>query len=102
MNIETTKIEQEKKVIEVMIRLFCARKHGIKTGLCSDCKNLLDYAYKRLDKCPFGEEKSTCRKCTIHCYEKVMREKMRQVMGFSGPRMVFYHPFIALRHFMDK
>ncbi len=27
-----------------------------------------------------------------------MRQKMRQVMRYAGPRMLFYHPLIALRH----
>ena len=27
-----------------------------------------------------------------------MREKIRDVMRFSGPRMIFDHPIIAFRH----
>ncbi|MGI6679175.1 MAG: nitrous oxide-stimulated promoter family protein [Dehalobacterium sp.] len=99
---ETRKIEQEKKVIEVMIRLFCTKNHHTKKNLCVDCQKLLDYAHQRLDRCPFGNQKSTCTKCTVHCYQKEMREKVRCVMRFSGPRMVYCHPLMALRHAFNR
>lgn len=50
------RIEQEKKVVEQMIRLYCCRKEGNRT-LCLACKELLDYAHARLDHCPFGNRK---------------------------------------------
>ena len=51
--------------------------------------------------CPFGEGKTTCARCPVHCYRKDMREKIRQVMRYSGPRMVYRHPVMAARHLMD-
>lgn len=30
-----------------------------------------------------------------------MREKIRQVMRFSGPRMIFHHPVAAVRHVIE-
>lgn len=52
----------------------------------------------RRDKCPFGEGKSFCSNCPIHCYKSDMREKIRQVMRYSGPRMLLYHPVVAMSH----
>ena len=63
---------------------------------------LLEYAYDRLDRCPFGDHKGTCRKCPIHCYKPEMRERMKQVMRFAGPRMILYHPIAAIRHFVHE
>nr|MBP8870902.1 nitrous oxide-stimulated promoter family protein [Bacteroides sp.] len=59
---------------------------------------LLEYAHMRLSRCPFGEKKNTCRLCTIHCYKPEMKERMREVMRYAGPRMLLYHPAAALRH----
>ena len=59
---------------------------------------LLAYAHARLDRCPFGEGKKTCRRCPVHCYKRDMRERMRQVMRYAGPRMIGVHPVAALRH----
>lgn len=94
-----SRIAQEKKTVELMIRLYCRKKEK-NTVLCSDCEELLRYAHTRLDRCPFGEQKDACKKCTVHCYKPVMRERMRQVMRFSGPRMLFYAPLEAIRHLL--
>lgn len=92
-----TRIEQEKQTVEQMILLYCRRKEGNKQ-LCPECRKLLEYAHARLSRCPFGEKKSSCRLCTIHCYKPDMKEKMREVMRYAGPRMLFCHPVAALRH----
>ncbi len=70
-------------------------------GLCADCQELMDYATKRLEKCPYQEDKSTCANCPIHCYTDTMRERMRVVMRYSGPRMISRHPYLAVRHLLD-
>ena len=72
MCIETIKepgkrIKKEKEVVELMINLYCDKKHK-SNGLCEECSELLEYAHKRLSYCKFGDEKSSCSKCPIHCY----------------------------------
>lgn len=96
-----SRIENEKKTVEQMIRLYCRLKEGNRT-LCVDCQALLEYAHKRLDRCKFGERKSTCRKCPVHCYKPDMRRRMQEVMRFAGPRMMLYHPLEALRHLWQE
>ena len=92
-----TRIEEEKAVVEQMIRLYC-RKYEGHDDLCPRCKALSDYAHCRLDRCRFGEQKTTCKKCPVHCYRPEMKERIRMVMRWSGPRMIIYHPIAALRH----
>lgn len=95
------RINREKRTVEKMIRLFCRKKHQ-QEELCKECQELLEYAKFRLEKCRFGEQKTTCEKCPVHCYKPQMRERMRVVMRFSGPRMLLYHPLDALRHLVGK
>ena len=95
-----TKREREKETVSLMIRLYCRKKHGGK-DLGPDCAALDAYARQRSDKCPFMETKTFCSNCKVHCYKKDMREKIRQVMRFSGPRMIFHHPVMAIRHVID-
>ena len=103
MNTNTEKKrEKEKQVVTLMIRLYCRKKHGMKADLCPECKALADYACARSDKCPFMENKTFCSNCKVHCYKPEMREKIRQVMRFSGPRMVFYHPVMAMQHVISS
>ena len=92
-----TRIEREKITVAQMIALYCRKKEGNKE-LCPACEELLAYAHQRLDRCPFGNDKPTCKKCTVHCYKPDMRERMRTVMRFTGPRLIFYHPVGALAY----
>ncbi|MFW9801540.1 MAG: nitrous oxide-stimulated promoter family protein [Candidatus Thorarchaeota archaeon] len=97
------RIAREKRTVEKMIRFHCERKHSIEGGnLCEACNDLLDYSMHRLDHCQFGEEKPTCRKCTVHCYKPSMREQIRQVMRFSGPRLAIRMPLDWIRHALDE
>jgi hypothetical protein len=84
-----------------MVEIYCHDHHESKDELCPECSSLFDYAKMRLDKCPFQENKSTCGKCLIHCYQPQMREKVKEVMRYSGPRMLLHHPILALRHVFD-
>lgn len=92
-----TRIEREQTTVEQMIRIYCRHKEGNRE-LCPDCLMLLEYALQRLSKCPFGENKTSCRKCTVHCYRPDMKDRIRTVMRYSGPRMILFHPIAAIRH----
>lgn len=92
---------REKKTVEVMIRLYC-RKMEKNRELCLDCEALLRYANERLDHCPCGEQKTSCQRCSVHCYKPEMRERMRRVMRFAGPRMLIWHPWATIRHLINK
>ena len=94
------RIKREAETIAAMIRIYC-RDHHQSSGLCSECRDLLKYAHKRLEHCPFQEGKTTCGKCPVHCYKPAMREKIRRVMHYVGPRMLLRHPLMALRHTLD-
>ncbi len=97
------RMEREKKTIAVMVEIFCADKHDSGKGeLCSDCRALLDYADQRLDKCPFGADKGPCANCEIHCYKPEMRDRVREVMAYAGPRMMKKHPLLAAKHLLDS
>jgi hypothetical protein len=93
---------REFKTIVVMLQMYCGAHHGSKgAALCRDCLELHDYARRRLERCPFGAAKPTCVNCTVHCYKAVRRERIRQVMGWAGPRMLWRHPVLAIRHLVD-
>lgn len=92
----------EKMLVSEMIALYCRRQHKTPKGsLCPECWQLHDYALTRIDKCPFMETKTFCSNCRVHCYRPDMREKIREVMRFSGPRMIFHHPVAAVRHAIE-
>lgn len=94
-------LNREKDTVETMVRMYCAGMHG-STPPCPDCRGLLDYAMSRIDSCPFGEGKPRCDRCERHCYRGEMRDRMRSVMRYSGPRMIVRHPVMAIRHLLHR
>jgi hypothetical protein len=96
------RIKREKKTIDKMVHIYCKEHHDTKKDeLCPECTEFLEYAFMRLDNCPFQEEKSTCGKCLVHCYQPQLREKAKEIMRYAGPRMLLHSPRLALQHFFD-
>jgi len=101
MPLSHRRLERERRTIAAMIACFCQGVHGTSGDLCVECRALLDYATVRLERCPFQEAKPTCVKCPIHCYQPQIREQVKAVMRYAGPRMFWRHPILATRHFLD-
>ena len=102
MTSEHPRIKREKKTIDAMVHIYCKSHHDQQGGeLCQECSRLFEYAKMRLDKCPFQEKKTTCGKCLVHCYHPQMREQVKKVMRYSGPRMLLHHPGLAMHHAID-
>ncbi len=94
-------LQREYRIIQEMITLSCRKRHTMKSReLCRSCIELLAYAHARLAKCPYQEQKPTCARCPIHCYETAMRDKILDVMRYSGTCMLRRHPFLAIRHLL--
>jgi hypothetical protein len=102
MDREHPRLTRERRTVQAMVRIACRGQHATQKGLCEECEDLLAYALDRLDKCPFQENKPTCAKCPIHCYRPQMRDKIRAVMRYAGPRMLFRHPILAVQHLIDR
>lgn len=94
--------DEEKKVVHKMISLYCNSNHNTKADLCPGCLELKEYAFARLERCPFGENKPTCGSCSIHCYKPAMKKKIKEVMRFAGPRMLLLNPIYTIRHFYKE
>lgn len=98
---------REATTITAMIRLYCRDHHEEslsspdRQGLCAECQQLHDYAQQRLARCPFQEGKTTCAKCPVHCYKPEMRQRIRTVMRYAGPRMLLRHPMLSIMHLFD-
>ncbi|MEE0690561.1 MAG: nitrous oxide-stimulated promoter family protein [Bacteroidaceae bacterium] len=88
-----SRIEREKTTVRKMIELYCRHHLGLQT---------VPEVYRRLDRCKFGEQKSVCKDCPIHCYAPKEREAIRRIMRWAGPRMILYAPMDTIRHLLGK
>lgn len=97
------KLLYEYRTIAAMVKIYCRTHHKHVTHThCEECLSFLEYAHTRLDRCPYGQDKPTCNKCPVHCYKPHMKVKAREIMIFSGPRMLLPHPIMAIRHLLAE
>lgn len=85
-----------------MIGMYCRGRHSGSLGPCEDCDALLSYARLKIDRCVFHDHKPVCNECRVHCYSSGMRDRIRNVMRFSGPRMLLAHPVLGFLHLVDR
>lgn len=102
---------RESRTVSQMIGLYCAGHHDKDTAtelsfagepICAECKELDEYCVKRTQRCRSMATKTSCDKCGNHCYAAAQQEKIREVMRYSGPRMLTKHPIAAIRHLLGK
>lgn len=101
MPLTTPRLQREHLTMQRMVEIYCRDHHGAGEP-CTACREFVDYAEQRLEKCPYGEGKPTCAKCPIHCYKQAQREQAQQIMRYAGPRMMYRHPWLAFTHLLDK
>jgi len=55
--------------------------------LCPQCAKLFDHGATKLILCPY-DPKPACKKCAKHCFAPLYRQRIRQVMRFSGMYLI--------------
>ena len=85
-----------------MIGMYCRAFHDGAIVPCEECGSLLSFAHRKIDACIFHDHKPVCSECRVHCYSRGMREQVRKVMRFAGPRMMATHPVLGILHIVDR
>ncbi|HWD20443.1 MAG TPA: nitrous oxide-stimulated promoter family protein [Verrucomicrobiae bacterium] len=100
-DLSANRLAREWKTMAAMVHIYCRDLHQPSGALCPECSKFIDYAHARLERCRFGEEKPTCAKCPVHCYQRARRDEARAIMRYAGPRMLWEHPMLSLHHWLD-
>ena len=100
------RLARELETFRCMTAIYCRDHHPAEnrsgTRMCKECTQFMQYAERRLQKCPYGQAKPTCAKCPVHCYKVKQREHARDIMRHAGPKMPIQHPLRSLGHLFDK
>ncbi len=99
-------LQRDLKTLALFIKVYCKCRHkdaekspvALKTHditaiagrpieLCPECYKLLAHAFTKRTHCPM-DPKPACKHCPSHCYHPDYRAKIREVMKYSGKRMV--------------
>lgn len=95
------RIHRELQTVRVMIEIYCRGHHAPGGALCDACQQLWEYTETRVGRCAFGHDKPTCANCTVHCFKPELRERIRAVMRYAGPKMPLRHPLLSVFHLID-
>lgn len=76
----------------------CRGHHHTAAAPCPECQQLIDYCTSRIARCPREAEKTFYSVCPHPCYRPKQRERIREVMRWSGPHMLLVHPTVVVRH----
>ncbi len=77
-------LERERTLLRRFIEVYCQEHHAPRSAsLCENCQDLWDYSRLRLEKCPM-DPKPKCKDCPVHCYKPEYRQRIQEVMRFSG------------------
>lgn len=102
MSIFNNRLQRESKTFEEMIGIYCRHHHSLQVMNCPECSELQNYAIDRLQHCPFHQGKTTCKNCPVHCYKPGIKDDIKRVMRYAGPRMMLRHPILTVFHFIDE
>ncbi len=105
---QKSNIERDLRVLARFIEFSCRRRHadrpkspagpvmagvavpgGQVLSLCPDCTKLLAHAFVKRSRCPMNP-KPACKDCPSHCYHPEYRRAIRDVMRYSGSRMLVH------------
>lgn len=103
------------KILARFIQVYCLAKHEGQekverlpleqqqffrknSRICPDCADLLAHGIKKRTLCPL-DPKPSCKKCHIHCYSPAYRQKIREIMAYSGRKMLLRGRLDYLWHY---
>lgn len=114
MNELSRQQQNDLRVLITFVKTYCAARHAgqqpvlpppelarsFRKGipLCADCAELLEYALAKRRLCPL-QPKPSCKHCQIHCYSTEYRATIREIMAFSGRRLIMRGRLDYLWHY---
>lgn len=100
------------RLIGKFVEVYCHGKHraaahtpvALPSGLgerrlCPACTAFLEYAITKRLRCPLEAEKPSCKHCRIHCYDQLHRAMVREIMAYSGRKLMMRGRLDYLWHY---
>jgi len=111
-------LQRDLKTLANFIDVYCRHRHrdaakspaklkthdleaivGRSPLLCPACLKLLAHAFVKRSRCPM-QPKPACKHCPQHCYHPIYRQQIREIMKFSGRKLVLSGRLDYLYHLL--
>ena len=84
---------------------YCKGNHAGRAkdaaGMCPECRGAIEQTLARAEACPHGHE-GTCQDCATPCQRGEAQQRIKAIMRYAAPRMMFRHPLMALGYLRKK
>ncbi len=90
---------QAKSIFPIKDDRLCRTLGNESRLLCPDCRKLLKHGIAKLLLCPY-DPKPMCKKCETHCYAPGYRERIQEVMKFSGLYLIKHGRLDLMVHYL--
>jgi hypothetical protein len=101
------KLRHDLKILLTFTSIYCEDRHagesktrlylkthdvdalaGQSIDLCKRCTRLVTHALVKRTNCSM-DPKPACKHCPVHCYQPAYRAEMKEVMRYSGRKLLF-------------
>lgn len=93
------------KTLEAIGRIYCKAHHQgteqDEAGLCPSCREAVESTFARAANCP-NHQTNNCEDCEVKCQRGDAQKRIKQIMRYSAPRMIFCHPLMTLEYLRKK
>ncbi len=112
------RLRRDLRVLAKFVEVYCQNQHECASGtstqlkmhdldtlvgrtidLCPACAKLLAHAFVKRAHCPL-DPKPACKRCPAHCYKPQYRDGIREVMKYSGRKLVLSGRLDYLQHLL--
>ena len=102
------KKSKDLRVLRDFVAIFCRENHRTESKNTFSVRDarlhqalgeLLSHGMAKLLQCPY-DPKPMCKKCETHCYAPGYRERIREVMRFSGRHLIKHGRLDLMLHYL--
>lgn len=98
-------LDKDRRTLEAIGSIYCRGHHpGVAKdtgGLCPACRGTIEQTLDRAAACPYGHGHN-CEDCETHCQRGEAQQRIKAIMAYAAPRMVFRHPLMTLEYLKKK
>lgn len=99
------RIQRDLRTLQAMGSIYCGAHHaGVSkdaAGLCEECAATIKFTHDRASACPY-DHRGNCKDCAIKCNRGDQKERIKAIMRYAAPRMLFKHPLMTLEYVVKK
>ena len=97
--------QKDRAILEAIGTIYCRAHHAEcaqdAAGLCPECREVVETTLAKAQTCPYGHS-GNCQDCDTQCQRGTSKQRVKAMMRYAAPRMVYRHPLMTLSYVSKK